>query len=191
MISYQYPEWTSDGRYIACMINHYDESGVGWEGIRLIDPNSGEVISVMENDLRSDVRAIGFRNKTSISPDGQRILFCVACFDVEKSADGKPAYRNRRDILCWYDIPGRCLHEIMSTHPDEGDSLLYTGGYNWQPIWSPDGNRVLFTRGTPVEAPRGERRVPDTERLSFEMGASSDWGQRPTEPNLCVCEISV
>lgn len=189
MVSYLNPEWTSDGRYIACLSTRYDESGIGWEGIRLVDPDSGEVTIVMENDLQSGVRTIGFRDKTSISPDGQRILFCVAYFDVDRSADGKLAYRNRQDVLYWYDIPCRQLHEIVHACPDKGDPVLYTGGYNWQPLWSPDGNRVLFTRGTVQGPPDARDRMPRAGRIEFADGGSWDLSQPHAEPNLCVYEI--
>lgn len=146
-ISYSSPEWTPDGRYISCMTQKFGESGLeSLIGMCLIDAKSGEVITVIDNDPNSDKVVQGFDNKQLNRPTtSSRLAFTAQEFTVMGRKTGSPVYQNQTDLLYSYDIPTRKLNEIERYFTREDGIALYPGE-NWPPLWSPDGENLLFVK---------------------------------------------
>ena len=141
------PEWTSDGRYILFQTTSYTSDYSPYGGIYLIDVSSGELIRIIEEDPASDQIIRGYREKVVRSPDGKRIAFTLQQYTVKRGKDGTKMYEDLRDVLYYYDIPTRTLHEVAKYRPLEDGIIVYRKGCSWNPDWSGDNSRLLITRG--------------------------------------------
>ncbi len=186
--SFTDPEWTSDGAYIVCLTRKVDEGGHECQGISIIDADTSEVVNVLESDPHSDQHLIGFRNKMSICANGKRIAFTVGQYTVDDRRARVPGYTDRRDILYYYDIPTRSLHEVWRSSPEEDGILLFNPGFHWMPLWSPDGARILCTKGVSTDQ-SSWLRVPKEGRIVDALGSVWDVLEPPAEPTMCFVEI--
>ncbi|HUT74547.1 MAG TPA: hypothetical protein VM221_06895, partial [Armatimonadota bacterium] len=149
-------EWAANGRYIACVGSRFDEAGVDYNGIYLIDVESEELTPVLANDPDSDQVIKGLDGKLSVSADGRRLAFNVMQSTVLGRKSGNPTYQDVRHILYYYDIPSRTLHEVLRTRPEQDGLALWSGGFDWAPFWSPDGERLLFTKARAISLTEGK-----------------------------------
>lgn len=190
-VHFAHPEWTSDGRYVVCLTGRVDRGGHECHGIRLVDSETGVVTTILENDPYSSKFIIGFRNKISICPNGKRIAFTVGEFVVDNRNKHTPVYSNRQDVLCFYDIPTKRLHVVDRTQPEEDGTLLFHCGYNWMPLWSPDGKRLLCTKGKVKDMNDWRKPIGEEGRLVGGLGSVWDVLHPASEDNLCFYEVDV
>jgi RNA polymerase sigma-70 factor (ECF subfamily) len=187
-VSYGYPEWTSDGRYIVSLIFRYDGMGRIHQGIRIVDTKTGEIIRVLESDPESDEYLIGFRTKISLCPNGHRVAFTVGSFKLQGPKAAVPVYKDRQDILYYFDIPSRKLHELQRTNPEQDGEMIFTGGYSWAPLWSPDGEKLLFTKANVIDKNAWKREAPGG-RIVYKWASIFDALQPEGEQHLCMMDI--
>jgi RNA polymerase sigma-70 factor (ECF subfamily) len=187
-LSFHNPEWTADGRFLVCLMRRRDSAGLECDGACLVDADSGEVTTILESVPDAGRYLIGFREKTSPSPDGKAVAVLVAEFSLA-AASGGHAFTERCDRLCCYEIATGTLHELERTYPERDRVVMHTAGYSWRPTWSPDSQRILFTRGQVTAPGRWDASMPPEQRLWFGMGTAGDMWQGPVEPRLCIAKI--
>jgi TolB protein len=156
-----HPVWSPDGRRIAFVRNLYDASG-------RLDDRSG--IYVMNADGSRQTQVGNPRDGTPTwSPDGRKIALTRSGGIYVMNADGTGAIRltssptgdfqpawspdGRRIAFTRFGSSGPVLSGflgdiyIMNADGSAQTSLTRTGGRgsNLNPVWSPDGRKILFT----------------------------------------------
>jgi TolB protein len=162
-----FPAWSPDGRRIAFL---------RWNGTA-DPPNASAIYSVAADGGRVRLlRRIPPRfpggGTPDWSPDGRRILFTTYCF---YGGCGGPATGA----------------QLFTMNPDGGQlrQITHVAGNAYQPGWSPDGTKIVFTRNRVAGGPSDVfiinadgsnlRRV--TRAATPELLADyPDWGPRPT-----------
>jgi Tol biopolymer transport system component len=155
------------------------EPGEPWH-IASLDPATG-----IEHELTN-----GFRDYDSDwSPDGTQIVYDsetdagyeIVIADADGSnpvpiADGESpswspdgsriAYTLEPDGRIWIvNVDGSDAHPVTDPESSGGETVSYSGPYDWNPSWSPDGRSIAYTRLVSERlAPRpgGEGRVSVT-----------------------------
>ncbi len=189
-MTFRNPEWTGNGKYIVCLTTRYDASRRHWDGAHLVDSASGELISVLQSDPESERYITGFRDKITCSANGKRLAFTTAEYTVSDRDSETPSFTNRSDVLYYYDIASRSLHEALRTYPERDGIELFTGGYFWVPALSPDGRKMLFTRATVIDPDPWNRPDPEGGRLLAAVESVFDTKQAKATPQMCIFEIS-
>jgi len=154
-VGYYWPEWTADGRYIACEKSKFDEMGQGFQDMCLIDINTKEVITVLANDADSDQQFSGHAWCEPNPPTRSHWAFIDREFTFRGRTTINPILQNERHIVFSYDIPGRTLSEIDTSRPRQDGKALFrqADSQDWQPVWSPDDSKLLFVRAKVISYP--------------------------------------
>ena len=119
-----YPEsWTPDGRSILAVLDLVKASAIVSRQIVLVSAESGAV-RVLKSQSQSDPSSI------SVSPDGRFIVYDVTQADLVATPGPRPPFR--QDIALMSLRDGRETRLVEHPADDSG------------PIWTPDGQRVLF-----------------------------------------------
>ena len=139
------PEWTADGRYILIETLKHSSDYEKLRSIHLIDVRTGELIKVIEDNPEAEQVMKDYEDKVVRSPDGRRIAIVVQEFTIHKDEDGREWDKDKQDVLYYFDIPSRMLHEVERVRPKGDDLMLYRPNCGWNPDWSPDGNHLLVT----------------------------------------------
>lgn len=116
-LSYYFPRWSPDGRYIACLAAKNDS--IGSEELRIIDFSSGKPVRVIKMDRIVTAYP-------SWSPDGQEIVLSGGTFRGDSTAM-EGIYR--------LSLTGEGVPE-----------KIFEGRYSLAPDLSPDGGKIVFTR---------------------------------------------
>lgn len=155
--------WSPDGKTIAFFGNSYSD-------IYLVDVSTGIAKKVYEDRLSSE-------RDPAFSPNGEEIIFIS---DKEPGQPGKPhisLYIMNRDgsnVRLIFKCPdGRCGNldwtsrenrivftnygDIYTINPDGSGLINLTNGtgYNYSPVWSPDGRKIAFIRKLDSKAENG------------------------------------
>jgi|GEM_PF-1668315 len=155
--------WSMDGKTIAFVRNSYSD-------IYLVDVSSGTAKRITDDRL-------SIERDPAFSPDGEKIVFSA---NIEGKGSGKPnmaIYTMNRDgsgIHLIYQCPGGTCGEpdwspegnrialsengnIFVINPDGSDvkNLTNEKGYNYSPVWSPDGKKIAFVRKADLKSENG------------------------------------
>lgn len=139
------PEWTADGRYIVVQTTKYNPDLSKYRGIYLVDVQTGELTRVIEDVPGSGFVMKNYEDKIVLSPDGRRIA--ILCQEFSTGKTGQDSWNQEKfDVLYYFDIPTKKLHEIERVCTDTDEMRLHMPYCGWNPDWSPDGNKLLVTR---------------------------------------------
>ena len=162
-----FPAWSPDGRRIAFL---------RWNGT-VEPPNASAIYSVRADGgqvrlLRRIPPRFPGGGTADWSPDGRRILFTTYCF---YGGCGGPATGA----------------QLFTMNPDGGQlrQVTHVAGNAYQPGWSPDGTKIVFTRNRVADGPSdiftinadGSKLRRLTRAATPDLFADyPDWGPRDT-----------
>jgi Tol biopolymer transport system component len=148
---------------------------------------TGEVTKVLECDPYSDKYLVGFREHTSLSPDGKYIVFVLAEYAIHNRETKTPTFSDRRDVVYCYNIETRTMKEVQSARADVDGIAFYRCGFDWRALWSPDSRKFAFTQGRVIKEDPAE---PFSPGICFnEDGTVARVPQGYAEPSICICDV--
>jgi len=98
------------------------------------DSNGGE--------LRQLTRSPGHEADPQWSADGSRIVFAATDFDPLREDAHLGKYRDQ--LARWSAAPGSMKIEVMAADGAERRTVTAPGKANWDPCFTPDGQRIVF-----------------------------------------------